>query len=113
MSREIRPGRPSDSRTVFQRTIRRTLTRTTTVTLLPLVILCGLGLSAAPHSQPQNGQEVLTNASIIKMVQAHLSTEVIVEKTRTHPLFLSVRSAQLTGHCASRFGLIFDERDFA
>lgn len=53
----------------------------------PVVVLCLTILASGGQlrAQDPNGQETLTNADIIKMVQAHLSTDVIVNQIESNP----------------------------
>ncbi len=50
------------------------------VTLLLLVALSALSSSANPGPQAQNGQEILTNADVVKMVRAHLGVDVMLNQ---------------------------------
>jgi hypothetical protein len=54
------------------------------ILLLSLLALVGVAL-AQLRAQGTNGEEVLTNEAIVKMVQAHLGVDVIVEQIRNSP----------------------------
>jgi len=52
---------------------------------------------AQPASQDQSSSTVLTNADVIKMVRAHLSTDIIVGQIQSSPCRFSLSTASLIG----------------
>jgi uncharacterized protein len=88
MSSKMPPARSPEMNTLgpsLVRKLHRTWLGTKTGTFLLLVILGLLGSSANPRPQSQNGQDVLTNSDVAKMVQAHLSVEIILAQIKSHP----------------------------
>jgi len=50
-----------------------------------LCLVIALFQGSFANAQPDNSRETLTNAAVVKMVQAHFGADIIIEHIRTHP----------------------------
>src|ERR1039458_4555188 len=63
----------------------RAMARKHSFVLAPLLLPIVLGFLTQIYAQEKPPQEVLTNDAIVRMVQAHLGVDVIVEQIRNSP----------------------------
>jgi hypothetical protein len=73
----------------------RAMARKHSFVLAPLLLPIVLGFLTQIYAQEKPPQEVLTNDAIVRMVQAHLGVDVIVEQIRNSPGNYSLNSSSL------------------